>query len=259
MALSTVMARASKFMADNSPAILTGVAVAGTVATAYLTGRATVKAMEVIRAEEEEARESTGDDGYELNSRRIAELCWRFYIPAASSAVATVALIIAANRVGTRRAAALAAAYAISEKAFDEYREKMVERLGARKEQDARDEIVQARVTKSPPPETLIWDEDGNSVLCCDLFTGRYFISSMEQIRRAENDINYMVNNNYYASLTDFYERIGLPATSMSDDFGWNADKLLELRFTSALSPMGKPVLAFEFTVMPIRGYARLQ
>src|SRR3982750_1335945 len=259
MALSSIIARASKYMTDNSPAIMTGVAVAGTMATAYLTGRATVKAMEVIRAEEEEARESTGDDGYQLNGRRIAELCWQFYIPAAGTAVATIALIIAANRVGARRAAALAAAYAISEKAFDEYREKVVERLGARKEQEARDEIAQARITASPPSESLIWDETTNSVLCCDLFTGRYFMGDMESLRRAENQINYQVNNNYYASLSDFYDQVGLERTSMSDDFGWNADKLLELEFSTAMTPTGRPCLTVNFRVMPIRGFARLQ
>lgn len=259
MALSSLIARASKLMTDNSPAILTGVAVAGTVATAYLTGRATVKAVEVIRAEEEEARESTGDEFYECNSRRIFDLTWRFYVPAAGSLVATIFLVVAANRVGARRAAGIVAAYALSERAYEEYREKVVEKFGDRKEQGLRDEIAQNKVTRNPPPDDLIWDESVNSVLCCDLFTGRYFISDMETIRRAENAVNYMVNNNYYASLSDFYDQIGLPRTSMSDDFGWNADKLLEVEFSTAMTPNGRPCLTFNFRVMPIRGFARLR
>ena len=153
----------------------------------------------------------------------------------------------------------MAAAYAIAERGFEEYREKIVEKLGERKEQAARDEIAQARVTKSPPPDDMVLLEDGLSVLCCDLFTGRYFLSDMETLRRAMNTINYQVNNDYYASLTDFYDQIGLPKTTMSDDFGWNADKLLELDFSTAMTPSGKPCLTFDFRVMPIRGYNRLQ
>lgn len=256
MDLSRATKQASKFLTDNSPAVLSGLAVAGTVATAYLTGRASFRAAQILDDHETLVIQQHEEP---LTAKEKLYFTWRLYVPAVATGVATVACIVAANQVGARRAAALVSAYALSERAFEEYKDKIVEKVGDRKEQTYRDEIAQERIAKHPPPEEMIWDEDGNSVLCCDLFTGRYFLSSMEQIRRAENDVNYMVNNNYYASLTDFYERIGLPATSMSDDFGWNADKLLELRFTSALSPLGKPVLAFEFTVMPIRGYARLQ
>lgn len=259
MNVGAALARMSKLMTDNSPTILAGLGVAGVLSTAYLTGRATVKAMEVIRAEEEDARRSTGDADYECHARRKLELTWQFFIPAAGSAVATVAFIVAANRIGARRAAALAAAYVVSERAFEEYRDKIVDRVGGRKEQSYRDEIAQDRVNRRPPPENLVWDETANSVLCCDLFTGRYFLSDMETIRRAQNDINYQINASYYASLSDFYDRIGLEHTSMSDDFGWNADKSCELHFSTAMTPFGKPCLTFDFTVVPIRGYSRLQ
>lgn len=258
MRIPDIALRATKFASDNSPAILTALGVAGALTTAYLTGKATVKAMQVIRAEEEEARESTGDEYYEIHNRRAVELTWQYYIPAASSAVATVAFIIAANRVGSRRAAALAAAYAISERAMDEYKEKVVEKLGEAKERRIRDEVAQERVSRNPPPVDMIYEETG-SVLCCDLFTGRYFLSDMETLRRAENTINYQVTHNYYASLSDFYEQIGLEKTSMSDDFGWNVDKLMELYISTTLTPSGKPCLTMDFKVAPIRGFSRLQ
>ena len=259
MGLNDMMGRMGKFASDNAPAILTGLAVVGTLTTAYLTGKASFKAANLIRAEETMAIKSTGDAFYECNNRRKFELAWKFYIPAASSAVTTVAFIVAANRIGTRRAAAMAAAYAIAERGFEEYREKIVEKLGERKERAARDEIAQTRVTRNPPPEDMVLLEDGLSVLCCDLFSGRYFMSDMETLRRAENDVNFQVNNDYYASLSDFYDAIGLPQTSMSGDVGWNSDKLLELEFATTLTPSGKPCLTFDFKVMPIRGYSRLQ
>ncbi len=260
MDFSGIARRVGKFASDNSPTILTAVAVAGTVTTAYLTGKASFKAAQIIDDKENEFDSNHSDyDTHRLEPREIVQLCWRLYIPAATSLGLTIASIIAINQIGSKRIAALTAAYAISEKAFDEYKHKVVEKVGEKKERSFRDEIAQDRINRRPPPEDMVLLQDDMSVLCCDLFSGRYFLSDMETLRRAENDINYRINHDYYASLSNFYELVGLPKTSMSDDFGWNADKLLELHFSTAMTPSGKPCLTFDFRVLPIRGFSRLQ
>lgn len=255
MNVNQIAGRVSRWASDNSPAILTGLAVTGTIVTAYLTGKATLKAAEIIADYEwQPSKQMT----IEATAKEKVTLVWREYIPPVCTGIFSIACIIGANQIGHRRAAAMAAAYAISERAFDEYRHKVIEKIGDKKEQAVRDEVAQDRVTKNPPLLEYVFEETG-SVLCCDLFTGRYFLSDMESLRRAENDINYQINNNYYASLSDFYERIGLDRTSMSDDFGWNSDKLLELKVSATLTPSGKPCLALDFKVAPIRGFSRLQ
>lgn len=80
----------------------------------------------------------------------------------------------------------------------------------------------------------------------------------MEGLRKAENDLNGQVLNDYYASLSDFYNLIGLPATSMSDDVGWNSDKQLKLQFSSVLTVEGRPCLSFTFNTTPIRNFYRV-
>jgi hypothetical protein len=268
MEISSIASRFGKFFSDNSPTILTAAAVTGTITTAILAGRASFKAVELIRedAEQFDLEERISEMPRYINKtdelRDQFLLTWRLYIPAVATGAATIACMVAANQIGTRRAAAMAAAYSLADKAFDEYREKVVEKLGEKKEQAARTEIAQQRVTQQPPAghlEDAVLIGDTMSVLCCDLFTGRYFLSDMETMRRAMNDINYQVNNDYYASLTDFYNLIGLDPTSMSDDFGWNADKLLDLDFNTVLTPSGKPCLTINFRVVPTRGYHRLQ
>lgn len=267
MEIGNLASRVGKFLSDNSPTILTAAAVTGAVTTAVLAGRASFKAAELIRQDAEDSLDDPdyADGIFENEFERLrynALLVGKLYIPAALSGAATVACIVAVNQIGNRRAAAMAAAYSLAEKGFDEYRAKVVEKLGEKKEKAARTEIAQQRVRDYGPPEELedaVLIGDTKSVLCCDLFTGRYFLSDMETLRRAENDINYQVNHNYSASLSDFYDRIGLPHTSMSDDFGWNADKLLALDFHAVLTPSGKPCLTFDFHVLPIRGYSRLQ
>jgi hypothetical protein len=256
MDLRELLKRAQKITIDNSPAILTAVAVTGTVTTAYLTGRASIKAAEILAAEE--GRQQYTRVGLKLEPKEKVALTWKLYIPAVSTGLLTVTCIIGANRIGTRRAAAVAAAYTLSEKAFVEYRDKVVEKLGDKKEQDLRDELAQDKVTKNPGNSSKLVIVDGKSVLCYEAYTGRYFISDMETLRKAQNDINFRVNNDYYASLTDFYNEIGLTQTSISDEVGWNADKLLDLKFSTTMSEDGRPCIVIDYAVAPVRDYHRL-
>jgi hypothetical protein len=259
MDLTNIFRRVGKLATDHSPAIFTAAAVVGTVTTAYLTGRATLRADSIIYNYEQEARELTGDPEYVVNGRKYAEMTWHEFIPPVVAGVCTIVCIVAANRIGSRRTAAAMAAFAISEKAYEEYKERVVEKFGASKEQKVRDEVAQNRVNQDSRVDDVAYLQEGLSVLCYDLFTGRPFMSDMETLRRAENDINHRIINDMYVSLSEFYEAIGLPKTSMSDDFGWNLDKLLELDFSTAMTPTGRPCMTVDFRVAPIRGFHRMQ
>jgi hypothetical protein len=237
----------AKFAVDNSPAILTAIGVTGTVVTAYLTGKAAYKANGIIGMYEP-------FNGDPLPLKRKVELTWKLYIPAVSVGCTTIACIILANRVGTRRAAALAAAYSLSEKALEEYKNKVVEKIGERKEQVVRDEIAQDRVNASPPVSREIIITGDGDVLCMDSYSGRYFKSNMEKIRKAENDLNWLIINEESASLTDFYDLIGLSKTDNSDDVGWNLDKTFEIDFSGTLAE-GKPCMVVTFATFPKARY----
>lgn len=256
MNFSGLVGRVTKFASDNSPAILTVVGVGGTLLTAYLTGKATFRMAELIRDEEDRLEEKL-DDRDRLKFV-FEEGHWREYIPAAATALTTISSMIAATRIGAQRAAAMAAAYSISERVYQEYKDKVLERLGRTKEQSLRDEIAQDRVRANPPTNREIIIAGQGSVLCYDAYTGRYFLSSIEELKKAQNDVNYHVNNDYYASLTDFYMLVGLPKTSHSDEVGWNSDKLLELNLTAVLTEDQRPCISIEFAVTPIRDYYRV-
>jgi hypothetical protein len=255
MDFNDLLRRAGKIVSDNSPSILTAIGVVGTVTTAYLTGQASFRAAEII-AEQDLGARLNQEGG--IKTREKFELVWQLYIPAAGSAAMTVACIVAANRIGNRRAAALAAVYALSERAFDEYKVKVVEKLGEKREQAVRDEVAQDRVRNTEAASREVVVVSGQ-VLCLDLYTQRYFTSSVEELKSAQNEINHQVNNDYYASLTDFYNQIGLASTSFSDEVGWNSDKLLDLKFSTAIAGDGRPCITFDFVVAPIRNHYRLQ
>ena len=150
----------------------------------------------------------------------------------------------------------MAAAYSMSEKAFEEYREKIVEKIGESKEQEARDEIAQERVERNPLGSQVIVMND-REVLCFDQYTGRYFNSDMETLKQAQNKINHRMIRENYASLNDFYDCIGLDWVPTGDDLGWNSDQMLELSFTTVLSDDQRPCIAVDFYTVPIRNYYR--
>jgi hypothetical protein len=245
ISMDRILGDVTHFGRNNSPAIWAGLAIAGTMTTAYLTARATVKACRELHETYDvfEERYIRGDDRVE--PKDAVKAVWKFYIPPAVSGVLTIVCMVTSVRVGNRRTASITAAAAVAEKAFDEYRNKIVEKFGETKEQRIRDELAEEKILRNPPKDIIV--TGSGEVLCCELFTGRYFKSSMEKLRKAENDINAQILAERYITLNEFYYAVELPITSTSNDVGWDSDRLLELQFTAVLNPDGNPCLAFDY------------
>jgi hypothetical protein len=263
MNLSIIQQKAGQFLTDNASSILTAVGVAGTVATGVLTAKATFKAAELIQEIEtlrDDHRNENGldDENYPMTKTEKVKLVWPQYIPPVLVATATIGSIVAANMMSAKRAAALAAAYGLSERNLREYKDKVTEKLGVGKEKALRDEIAQDRVTENPPKEVIIITN--GDVLCYDMLTGRYFQSTVENIKKAENRINQELFNHQYASLSMFYEEIGLQPTNFTDEVGWNTFQTgaLEVRFSTTTSPDDRPCIAIDFNNPPKPDYTQL-
>ena len=260
MGLSGLVQKAKFLMNDNLPTILTGVGVTGTVTTAVLTGRASFKAADLIRKESVLHDAKNGevvDIPQQLTTAAKARLVWHLYLPPVAVGATTVASIIMANRVSSTRLAALTVASALSERRFQEYRDKVTEKFGERDATKVRDEIAQERVLKNPHDTRDVIITGSGDVLCYDMLTGRYFMSSAEKLRRAENRINHELNHSMYASLTEFYEEVGLPPTTYTDLVGWQAMDNLEVQISAVVSDDEKPCLAIDFTPPPHSEYRR--
>lgn len=253
-----IVKQAEKYAVDNSPTILTGIGAAGTVVTAYLAGRAAYRmGLDLNAGHYEPLLEGLPPEN--PSTGEIVKRYWTDFVPAIGVGTLSVAAIIGANRIGTRRAAAVAAAYSLSEKAFFEYREKVEEKLGEKKHRALRDEIAQKRVDDNPVSTREVVITGNGDVLCYDSLTGRYFESSMEAIRKAQNDINQKIVGGVgsYASLTEFYDMLGLSGTAFSEQVGWNSDRPLEVHFSTVISEDGRPCLSIEYDELPINNYFR--
>lgn len=233
--LSYLVNKGVRALKTNSPEILTVLGVSGVLTTSYLVAKASFK-----------TRDDLEDYPFDMPVKDQAKVMWKNYIPAAISGGLTIACVVGASKVGGGRTAAAVAAYSITEKAFSEYKEKVVEELGKGKEEKIRDELAQEKIINTPTKEIIITGTQGN-VLCCELLTRRYFRSDMETLRRAQNDINALVIGGTFATLTDLYDILGLAPTSNSGELGWDSDRLMELMFTTTLSDSGEPCLAFSY------------
>ena len=242
--IKTLGRQALRVLDRNSPAILTGLGVAGLVSTAYLTGKASYKAAGILNAYEE------------ASNKEKFDLVWRLFVPAVATGFAASACIIGAQSLNHARQAALISGLSIVEGSYREYRDKNVSLFGEKHDEKVRDEVAKDGVLKNPPTSRELEMVGVGQILCKDAYSGRYFPGSKEFIRAAVNDINEaIVNGDNYASLNDYYARIGLEPTPPGELIGWSILHTMAVEFTSALTLEGVPCLVVEFRAFPVQDY----
>lgn len=245
--LANLTTNIRQFVSKRSPEILTGIGVAGMITTTVLAVKATPKALELI---EEKKSEDWVD---ELRPIDVIKVAWKPYIPAIVTCIASTTCLIGASSVNAKRNAALATAYKLSETALTEYREKVIETIGEKKERTVRDKVAEERIKKNPVSKNEVIVTNNGKTLCFDPISARYFNCSIEVIKRAENELNKEMLHDIsgYVSLNDFYDLIGLGHTSVGDDLGWNTDQLIDINFSSQLNDNGEPSVVLDYLVAP--------
>lgn len=253
MEVPKIMKVAKLELIKNSPSICIGFSIAGFITTAVMVGKATPKAMQLIENKKQEL------DTDELTKLEVVKTVWPCYIPAVVTGVVSTALALGANSINLRRNAALATAYGLSETALKEYKDKVVETIGEKKEAAIRDDILKDKIDNNPVnTKEIIITNDGDT-LCYEPLSGRYFKSDAEKIRRGLNLLNEQMLKEDYVSLNDFYDLIGLDETGLGFDMGWHISSsggLVEIRFVSHLAANDEPCLAIEYLNKPVCNYS---
>ena len=243
--LSTVLNTVQTAVTKHSPEILTGIGIAGMITTTVLAVTETPKAIRLLEQAEKEK-------GEKLTASDKVKACWKCYIPAAVTGTVSVACLIGASSVNVRRNTALATAYKLSETALSDYKEKVVETIGEKKEQAVKDAIAKDKVTNNPPVQRDIIVTGNGESLCYDVTFGRYFKSSIESLKKIENELNRRMRNEMHISLNEFYYEVGLDDVAAGHDLGWDIDNgYIELDFSSQLTPDGTPCIVISFANPP--------
>lgn len=248
--ISKILSSIRTSAAKHSPEILMGIGIAGMVATSVMAVRATPKALRLIEDKKAETNEE------KLTPIETVKTTWKCYLPAVITGGVSVACLIGANSVNTRRNAALATAYTLSESALKEYQEKVVETVGEKKEQSVRDAIAKDKLEQNPVTNREVIITDKGDTLCFDAVSGRYFKSDIEKLKKAVNELNRRMRDEMYISLNEFYYEIGLNSIGIGDELGWNIDNgYIEPSFSSQLAEDGTPCLVIGYHVEPRYDY----
>ena len=234
------------FLSKHSPEILTGVGIAGMITTTVLAVKATPKALILIEEEKEELNVDL------LTPLETVKVAWKPYIPAMLTCIASTSCLIGASAVSTKRNAALATAYAISERTLTRYRDKVIDTIGEKREKEVREKIAQDEVDKKPISNSQVIITSKGDTLCMDSISGRYFKSDLDTIRKVINELNRQMTHQNYISLNEFYYEIGLDPIKNGDRLGWNLDDgLIELDFSTCLADNDKPCVVIDYLVSP--------
>lgn len=253
MDIALVLKKVSHTLNKNSPTILTGLGVAGLVSTVVLAVKGTIKARDLY-AQEIDWRYNNFEGAEEVpfpTPQEVIELTWKEYIPTAVMGAMTIACMIGSNHISMRRNAALASLFSITETTLREYQTKVVETIGEKKEEKIQSEIAQDKLDANPiENSTVIITGDGDFP-CYDMFSGRYFLSTIDKIIKAQNEFNQQLNRDGWRSINHFYDLLGLDDIELGEDMGWYADQsLLEVKQLTKMAN-GKPCLVLDYYVKP--------
>lgn len=260
MKIGKLIGGLAPFIKRNSSTILTGLGVAGSLGSVILAVRATPAATHKLDQAyvDKNAKNIVehGDDAevVSLTFIEVIKIAWLDYLPVAVLEGVTVAAIIGAQSINLRRQAAILSAFTISETALREYTERMAVEAPT-KDRKVRDDIARQHIEDNPIAGGQVVIIGKGEQLFFDPITGRYFMSDMETIRKAVNDINFRVLNQNYAAQNEFYSMVGLPNVELGDELGWTPEHEFRVDFSSQITDDGRPAIVIDYLQMPLKNY----
>lgn len=252
--MARVVAKGKK----HSPEILIVVGVTGTVVSAVLACKATLKVGEVAEKAKDDVERihkaaetgvtEAGEAYTAEDSKKDLTIVYartgleyaKLYAPAAILGALSITGILASNNILRKRNVALAAAYTAVDKGFKEYRERVVERFGDKVDQELRYGIKAKKIEDIEiDPETgkekkvkrvvEVADPNLKSDFACYFDnTSRSYESNrdfnMMFLRAQQNYANDVLHARGHLFLNEVYDMLDLPRTTAGQIVGWVYD-----------------------------------
>lgn len=242
----------------HSPEILLVAGVAGTVVSAVMACKATLKVNEVLDETKEnidkvhtavEKGHNEAGSPYDFeDSKKDLALVYtqtglklvKLYGPAIALGALSITSILASNNIMRKRNVALAAAYATVDKSFKEYRGRVIERFGKDLDRELKFNI------KAKEIEERVVDEDGNektvkkTIHVVDPNTYSEYARFFDEYcagweKNAEYNLMFLKQQQNYANdllrtrghlfLNEVYDMLGIKRTQAGQIVGWVYDE----------------------------------
>ena len=109
----------------HSSEILTGLGIGGMITTTIMAVSAAPKAILLLNEEEVRRSKLEGPQTSVISKKDVVRITWKCYLPSAIVGGVSIGCLVGASSVNSKRHAALATAYSISESVLKEYQEKL--------------------------------------------------------------------------------------------------------------------------------------
>lgn len=236
-AITAKVARQVLVLQKHSPQMLFAAGIAGAITSTVVACKATLKLEAVIDDIEYEVndvkqhRDEYSTDYFKDLTYVYAKGAYRvgkLYAPAVIMGTASVGALTGSHVTLTRRNAGLTAAYAATQKAFDEYRERVQEELGEKKEADIHHAIKildvvdeNGKKIKVPHADPNKWSmyarffEESNVNWQKNAELNRIFVTAQQ------NYANHLLHARGHVFLNEVYDMLGLPRCKAGQVVGW--------------------------------------
>lgn len=249
-AIADVWSKAQASLIRNRNPILFGLGCAGIIASDAALVAGTVKAVRAVDARKKRERKES------LTKKEIVQTVWKEYITSFGMQAASFISMGFAFNNEHGKATASALACTMAEGALREYKNKVVETIGERKEREVQDAVSKAAVREAAKPDAQVYITNKGSVLCLDPITKRLFESDIEAIRKAENNLNRTMRNEMRVSLNEFYMELGLDTVDIGDDLGWNIDRgYIDIYLSTQMTADNRPCVVINHNNPPVYNY----
>lgn len=254
MKVKELFEKAANFADNHQREILLGCTIVGVISTGVTAWRNAPKAKEILDSHKK-AMEEIPEENKEERKQEVIDTVKEvapLVLPPVILGAATIATAVGGHTASSKQIAALSAAYNFSEKALSDYTEKAKEMLGDKKAQAIKDEVNKDKTGESVPANTnIIKTGNGFHTPCFDVASGRFFYSSAEKIKQACNSVNHQIMDEYFVSLNELYDALGLPPITLGEELGFTIDGgLIDIDHVFTAKPMEidgatEPVLIF--------------
>ena len=254
--LSRLANNAGLQLKKHSPEILMVAGIAGTVASTVMACKATTKVSKIMEEKnntieqihtclEEPTIEYTEEDSkkdltivYAQTGVKLLKL----YAPAIAVGAVSIASIVAGHNILKKRNIALAAAYAVVDKGFKNYRKNVVSRFGEEIDKELRynikaqeiEEIVTDKDGKEKVEKKIVNAVDGDTVAQYSDYA-RFFDESCGSyekdpeynlmfLRRQQDYANDLLRSKGHVFLNEVYDMLGIQRTKAGQIVGWVYD-----------------------------------
>lgn len=252
-AIKNLAIRGSRFAVAHSPEIFMGIGTIGVVTGAVIIGKRSTKLEELLASskEEQDKIKEYGEAG-EVNGREYTQedvkkdlfvvkkeaaiKIIKTEAPGALILIAGISCYFVAFGIMKRRQAALAVALASANKAFEEYRARVIADQGEEKDKEylyglkkEKIETVDPETGKKVKEEVLTSDGTGSVSRYAVRFTPQYSTEASADInyntqllKVAENSFNMMLPGQKKIFLNQVYAELGIDETYESRLVGWD-------------------------------------